>query len=434
MRRNMFFVLGVVIALAAALTIGIAVARGQGGSDLPALAPAELLAKVAQSTPQTASVSGDVAWTNDLLGTAALQLPGGDAGLASLLQSGSGRFWYQDGKIRFESQGAAGDLVVVLNGATAWLYSSQSETATEFTLPARPAGGGASEGETSTTDVAGAVDLPQKIQEMLDKLAPHATLTVSTDTVGGRDSYLLVMTPTASNTVLGTVRAAFDGETFLPLRVEAFAKGDAQPVLAAGFTRVSYDEIAAGTFDFSPPADAKVEHKTLSLPAGMLEGMMGGAFGHPPDTSTQPETSAEEPAALTLAQAEAQAGFRLVVPADPSLPFAEAYVIAPPPGGAAGSATSEAKAPVVVLRYGEGFGSVIVVETLVAETQWTQLTSALAQVPMLGTPSLFGGHQAYQLSTKLGSIVAWRQGDLGVLVAGSVSRTDLEAFAAGIHE
>ncbi|MCZ7663229.1 MAG: hypothetical protein M5U22_10050 [Thermoleophilia bacterium] len=433
MRRNMFFVLGVVIALAAALTIGIAVARGQGGSDLQALAPAELLAKVAQNTPQTASVSGDVAWTNDLLGTAALQLPGGDAGLASLLRSGSGRFWYQDGKIRFESQGSGGDLVAVLNGATAWVYSSQSGTATEFTLPAWPAGGGASEGETSTTGVAAGVDLPQKIQEMLDKLAPHATLTVSTDTVGGRDSYLLVLTPTASNTVLGTVRAAFDGETFLPLRVEVFAKGDAQPVLAAGFTRVSYDEIAAGTFDFSPPADAKVEHKTLSLPAE-LEGMMGGAFGHPSDASTQPETSAEEPAALTLDQAEAQAGFRLAVPAAPSLPFAAAYVIAPPPGGAAGSATGEAKAPVVVLRYGEGFGSMIVVETLVAETQWAQLTSALARVPMLGTPSLFGGHEAYQLGTRLGSIAAWRQADLAILVAGSVSRADLEAFAVGIHE
>ena len=47
---------------------GIAVARAQGGSDLPSLTPAELLAKVAESAPKTTTVSGDVAWTNDLLG------------------------------------------------------------------------------------------------------------------------------------------------------------------------------------------------------------------------------------------------------------------------------------------------------------------------------------------------------------------------------
>jgi len=168
-------------------------------------------------------------------------------------------------------------------------------------------------------------------------------------------------------------------------------------------------------FEFTPPADATVERTTLSLPAGLLERMMG-----------------EE-------EATAQAGFTPVVPADPTLPFSGAHVMTPPSGGMPGHASptdpaAETMAPLVALRYGEGFGSVILIETTVTDAQWTEATTALAEVPLFGTPSPFGGHEVYQLSTKLGSIVAWRQGDVVILAAGAVSRTDLEAFVAGIHE
>ncbi len=442
MRRRIYFIAGIVVALVVALTVGLTVARGQGGVALPALTPSELLANVAQEAPKTTVVHGDIAWTNDLLGGAALALPGGDGGLASLLTSGSGRLWLQEGKIRFESQGASGDMVAVLNGDTAWLYSSQLGTATEYTLPAKPDGasGAASPdalGDSGIGGLAAAADLPQKIQEMVDGLAPDATLAVTTDTVAGRASYILTLTPTAADTLVGSVQAAFDGVTFLPLQVRVFAAGDAVPVLGAGFTSVSYDEVAAGMFDFTPPADATVEHTTLSMPAGLLEGMMGKVGSHEGGTLSSEPSTKDVP--LTLDEAAAQAGFAPAVPADPTLPFGGAYVMTPPSGGLPGHASptdpaAETMAPLVALRYGEGFGSVMLIETTVTDAQWTEATAALAQVPLFGTPSSFGGHEVYQLSTKLGSIVAWRQGNVVVLAAGSVSRADLEAFVAGIHE
>jgi outer membrane lipoprotein-sorting protein len=340
-------------------------------------------------------------------------------------------------------------MVAVLNGNTAWVYSSQSGTATEYSLPALPAGSSLGDsssttatlsGGTAATGLAGTVDLPAKIQEMVDKLAPYATLTVTTGTVAGRESYTLVMTPTATNTLIGSVQAAFDGTTLLPLRVQVFATGDAEPVLAAGFTKVSYDEVSADTFDFTPPADATVEHTTLSMPPGVLDRMMSTGGAYDSDDSAAGKSGGD--ASLTLEQAAAAAGFALAVPADPALPFKGAHVMTPPSGeGTSGSAGdglggmfSDAGAPLVVLGYGEGFGSVLVMETKVTDAQWAQLTTALAQVPAFGTPSPLGGHQVYQLSTRLGSIVAWRQGDVVVLVGGSVSRADLEAFVAGIHE
>ena len=473
MHRKMFFITGVVVALVAALTVGLTVARSQEGTALSALTPVELLAKVAQEAPKTTAVSGDIAWTNDLLGAAALQMPAGDAGLASLMQGGSGRFWYQEGKLRFESQGSGGDTVAVLNGTTVWVYSSGSGTATEYTLPARPAGGTDSEASNSTDttedagvaatgDVTAALDLPRKIQDLVDSLAPRATLSVATAEVAGRASYVLTMTPTAPNTIVGSAQVAFDGKTFLPLRVQVFAKGDAQPVLEAGFTKVSYAKVSADTFEFTPPADAKVEHSTLAMPAGMLG--VGGDGSSDGGGAASPGESAKH-AELTLDEAAVRAGFALAVPSDVALPFQGAAVIdtstlggfmmsafsgsamggtaveAPAPAGGAwiSGVTAPAgvtvpDAPLVILRYGAGFGTVVVIETQIDDALWAQMTTALTQVPMLGAPSAFGGHQAYELGTRLGSLVAWRQGDVVVLMGGSVSQADLEAFASSIHE
>jgi len=442
--RKSFFVGAVVVALVVALTVGITVARSQEGASLPTLGPSELLAKVAQEAPKTTTVNGDVTWINDLLGSASVQLPGGEGGLASLLQSGSGRFWYQEGRLRFESQGSSGDIVAVVSGDSAWVYSSESGTATEYTLPTRPTGRADAE-DGAIGDATAAIDLPQKIQNMVDMLVPDATLTVTTATVAGRAVYVLTMVPSATNTVVGSVQAAFDSTTFVPLRAQVFAKGDTKPVLEAGFTKVSYDEVSAATFDFTPPADAKVEHSTLTMSAGMLYKMMG-AVGHEPDERSPAgdpgSDAARRDAELTLDEATARAGFTLAAPVAPALPFKSAAVIDASmmdalSVGATGDAPAPADvsgAPLVVLRYGQGFGTVVVFETRIDDAQWAQATAALAQVPLLGAPSAFGGHQAYQLGTRLGSLVAWRQGDVVVLVGGSVSQADLEAFASSIHE
>ena len=172
-----------------------------------------------------------------------------------------------------------------------------------------------------------------------------------------------------------------------------------------------------------------------------------------------PVSAQEVPLSARGEEAAAAAGFTLATPSDASLPFQGAAVIHPSlwegvltpglsgddAGGALGSemtsstalfaaALAPPDAPVVVLRYGEGFGTVMVIETRMTDSRWTQMGAALGTVPMLGTPGAVGDHQAYRLATALGSMMFWHQGDLMVLVAGSVSVADLEAFAASIDE
>jgi outer membrane lipoprotein-sorting protein len=428
MQRKKIMTIIAAVVLVAALTAGIAVARAQGGSDLPSLTPTELLAKVAESAPKAATVSGDVAWTNDLLGPLGLLLApsggsAGGSGIASLLQSGSGRMWLDGGKVRLESQSSQGDTAMVTDGINLWVYSSQAGTATEYALPAKPETGtatGAATGDSTASPTAG-VDLPAKIQDFINTLAPDATLVVDQVKVAGRAAYLLTMTPTATNTVIGSAQVAIDGSTFVPLQVQVFAKGDAKPVLSAGFTRVSYDPIAAGVFDFTPPQGAKVEHKSLTLPDTMIAGVDPGVA-----------KDATDAAPLTLAEAQTQAGFTLLTPASDALAFKGAHVMPASEAGASGSPALGGGAPVAILQYGEGFGSVFLVETTISAADLAKVTAELAKMPVLGTPVPVGPHAVYQVGTRLGAAMAFAENGTVVFAAGSVSQADLAALVARI--
>ena len=56
-----------VAALVVAGVVGVAASRAQGGTTLPSISPATLLAKVADAAKSPTPVSGDVAWTNGLI-------------------------------------------------------------------------------------------------------------------------------------------------------------------------------------------------------------------------------------------------------------------------------------------------------------------------------------------------------------------------------
>ncbi len=50
------------------------------------------------------------------------------------------------------------------------------------------------------------------------------------------------------------VRLALDGENYMPLRVQVYAKGSAEPAFQVGFTQVTFTPPAAENFSFTPPA------------------------------------------------------------------------------------------------------------------------------------------------------------------------------------
>jgi outer membrane lipoprotein-sorting protein len=433
MRRKTLALIVAGTVIAVALVVAVT-AGAQGPSSLPSITVSQLLQNVATKSHDTTAISGDVAWSNDLLGGTSLLSLGGNqtpAGLSSLLTGGSGRVWAQDGKVRLESQGQGGDFVVVGSGGTVWTWDSMTTTATQYTLPAASgAAAQASPSPETSLDPAAAID------QLIQKLAPDATLAVGGQaTVAGRQTYTLTFTPTSSITSFGSVAVAIDGQNWVPLQVQVFAKGDNTAVLSAGFKTVSFGPISNSLFSFTPPSGAKVVHKNVS--AGQsLHGMAGKTGGAADKGGAQHKP-------LTLAQAESQAPFLLTPSSAPTgVEFRGAFVTPTTAAGArapSGLTAGQrqvlavlAKHPTAVLDYGTGFGTVLVIESKTTATEDAQLQQQLGQVSAVGKTTV-NGVPATKLQTALGSAVTFRQGDVRVVVAGLVPWGDVTQIAGSLQ-
>ena len=236
-------------------------------------------------------------------------------------------------------------------------------------------------------------------------------------TVAGEPSYLLTMTPTSDSTTIGSVQVAIDAKTFVPLRVQVFAKDDATAVLSAGFTSVSYRHVSDGLFAFTPPASATVQQQALPSPQGLLS------------SATPAKPAAVKPLTLVSAAAKAASyGLTLAVPqqsALPSdLPFAGATVMAP----------TKTRGAIVALHYGTGFGSLVLVESQGVSGQSAGLRQQIAQLPrgLVITATIAGG-PGFELQTSLVNVAMWQHGMTTAVAAGLVPQTLLGQFLAAIH-
>lgn len=429
-RRTLTMVIAGVV-IVAVLIVGVVTAGAQGPSGLPSITVSQLLQNVATKAQGTTAVSGDVAWSNDLFGSSSPlslgnQTPGG---LSSLLSSGSGRVWAQDGKARLESQGQNGDLVVVDNGATVWTWDSMTSTATQYSAAAHKRMRAASPSPGASIDPATA------IAGLITRLTPTATLSVGGQTtVAGRAVYTLTLTPTSPITSLGSVQVAIDGHRWVPLRVQVFAKGDGKAVMSAGFKTVSFGKLSRSLFSFTPPSGATVVHKTVKAPAGIGAATggkirLGAGVQHGPLTLAQ--ARARAPFLLTPGSTPAGVSFRgaLVTPSASATAKVPAATLTP---AQRTMLTALGKHPAAALVYGTGFGTVVVIEAKTTPAQDAQLQQRLGSVSMIGRATV-NGAPAIKLQTPLGTVVTFRQGGVRVVVAGLVPESVVNQIAASLR-
>ncbi len=247
---------------------GITAATATANPTLPPRTAAELLVDV-----QTATVpgfSGTVVQTAELgLPELPVQIGGQGSSSFSSLVSGTHtlRIWYGgEDRQRLALLGTLGESDLVRNGTDLWTWSSDSNAATHYTLPARPADGAAAEPDLPT------ITPQQAADAALAALDPTTAVTTEgTDTVAGRDAYELVLAPKDSGSLIGQIRIAIDAEYHLPLRVQVVATGAPTPAFEVGFSAVSFETPDAEQFTFTPPPDATVTESTLG------GGMLGGA-------------------------------------------------------------------------------------------------------------------------------------------------------------
>jgi outer membrane lipoprotein-sorting protein len=252
-----------VVAAAAVVLVSTGVFTAQAGPSLPPKTAGQLLVDLQNA--KVDGLSGTVVQDSDL---GLPELPqtgsGGGSGASSLtsLLTGSHtlRVWYAgEDKQRVALLGSLGETDVVRNGTNAWLWTSDTNSATHLTVPAGKAG-------AEKADQLPAGVTPQQAAEAaLKALDPTtAVTTASTSTVAGRDAYELVLAPKDKSALVGQVRLAVDSKTSVPLRVQVYPKNSSNgPAFQVGFTSVSFDVPGAAQFAFNPPPGAKVTEGSL---------------------------------------------------------------------------------------------------------------------------------------------------------------------------
>ena len=466
MRSRVLILASLVVLAAIVLIVAVAVA-GAGQSDpLPGISAPDLLAKMAQAKDVTA-VSGDVAWHNGLFGDLGSVAGSGMAQLPAqspLTSDGSGRIWVSSAGVKVESQGSGGDQVVVLDKAqrAAWVYDYAANTVKKFVAT------GTAPAQTASPAPSAMMVTPEAITLYLQQVARFATVEVAGQTkVAGRDAYQLRMTPVATDTALGYVQAAIDGQTMLPLQVEVYAKGATTPVMKFGFTSVSYDGIDPAMFAFTPPAGATVTTKTVNgdqLRTRMQKAQQAHA-GKAAPTAAQKAKALQQVqhALLKRGQVAKLVPYKLAWARDyTARPYQWGYVLgkggpltasgtplmkalgaatgmklgagmmgAPATTLRHGQATTKA-GPASVLLYGQGFGTIALAQTQTTPAMQKQLQRAQKASQILGSTTV-NGAKALEIGTPLGGVIVWQKGGTTLLAGGMVPMSDLEAFAGSVR-
>ena len=246
----------VVPVLIASAAVAVPLAAN-AGVDLPTKTPAQVLALA--SGEKVVTLSGTVSQTSSL-GLPALPTTGADASAGSALELLTGSHTarvFVDGstKQRVQVLDRMAERDLVRNGSEVWLYDSKNKTAVHSVLGERSAGDSENEGKVFTPD--------QLATKLLESVDPTTTVSLGSDLrVAGRPAYNLVLTPKASETLVGSVSIAVDSETGLPLSVELFARSQQEPAFSVGFSKLDLRTPDPSLFTFTPPAGAKVTEKT----------------------------------------------------------------------------------------------------------------------------------------------------------------------------
>lgn len=260
----------VVPVVIAGVVIAVPLAANASGS-LPEKTPQELLALVAASN--VPALSGTFEQTSNLglpelpTGTGA-QGSGSTAQAASALELLTGNHTarvYTDStngakNMRLQVLDSMAERDVIRSGGDVWLYDSKKQAATHVTLPAHPDAAGS----VPDAGSAAAQTPDQLAAKLLAAVTPTTDVSVGNDvTVAGRSAYDLVLTPHATDTLVGSVSIAVDGATGLPLKVEIVPRGSADPAFTTAFTAISFDAPAADLFAFTPPAGTTVTEQAV---------------------------------------------------------------------------------------------------------------------------------------------------------------------------
>ena len=299
-------------------------------------------------------------------------------------------------RVRAELQGENGDRVLVRRGDRVSVYDGASNTLKISQKPeAAPDGASGPEGLPGAS--------PEEIDELLAEIAPSSKLTTGAPVeVAGRWAYPLTLEPRdKSVTLVERAEALVDAEAFVPLLLELYAGGRPEPVARYEAQDFQVGPVPDARFEFETPPDATVER---------LE---------PGNDRADEYSEGDEPRKVaSVEEASELAGF--TVEGLPEAPGEREEIVASSDGA--------------VLTYGSDWGAVVLAEKAGGEEGAGPIRGAEDQGGELEVPAvdLGGGVRARELSTPVGTVLSWNEGDVSYTLAGSVPAAELREAARGL--
>jgi outer membrane lipoprotein-sorting protein len=247
-------------------------------------------------------VSAQIQLTDHLLEGANLASGGGEASQLTsspLLSGASGRLWIaKDGRVRLELQSEKGDTQVYYDGHTVSMYDAATNTLYRYTPPQEGASSSESGAHHEIPSVA-------KIEEAISRLSKHADVSGATPTdIAGQAAYTVRVSPKETGSLVAGAELSWDAVHGVPLRAAIYSTESSSPVLELAATSISYGPVEPSVFEFTPPANAKVEEVVLPKPGEHQDGSAeGGEHEHPNVT-----THGSGPGAIAVLEAKAKPG------------------------------------------------------------------------------------------------------------------------------
>jgi hypothetical protein len=384
--RKLFAVLGLAVVAAVVLAAVAVSARGSSGSE----PPSEPLAQAVHdglAAPKPDGVTARITFTNNLFPSGALL---GQAG-SPLMSGASGRMWMtNDGHGRIELQSDAGDAQITWTPTRLTVYDGSSNTAYTMALPAHAASGTPDPSRLPSVD---------QISSWLTKLGAQVALSSAVPSiVAGEGAYTVSGSPAQHGGLVGRAELTWDAQNGVPLRSGLYAKGSTTPALELEATDVSFGAVSPSDVQVSPPADAKVVD--LGAPASGQSSA---------DTKTQLVTG--------LQNVQQAVPFTLVAP-DNLAGRARAKVALVGSGDSAGA---------VLVYGGQGLDSIVVLER--SASAGSPGGGALSVLPKVTIGDVTG----HELTTQLGSAVAFERDGVSYVVVGSVDGATAVSAAAALR-
>lgn len=391
-KRLIAVVMAAVVVAVTGATIALA-----AGVSVPGVKPLANALHDALSGPKVTGVTARVSFTNHLIDSSSMQ------GSNPLLSGADGRLWWSaDNGLRLELQSESGDVQIVVNHQSFWVYDTASNTVYKGQLPPQNASQAKPSGQTQPPSLT-------QIENGLKQLTQNVDLSGAVPgVVGDQPAYTVRVSPKHDGGLVGAVEGAWDAVRGVPLQAAIYAKGDASPVIELRANHVTYRDVPASVFAVSPPADAKVVN--VSVPAKNSQ-------ASDPAGASKPVTGLDAVAKAV--------NFKLSAPDTlAGMPRNEVRLL---------DIKGE---PGALITYGQGLGGIAVIEQPAGPKKPAPPTTGGGHDgsgPGLTLPTFsVNGVTGQVLNTALGTMTHFERDGIAYTVIGSVSQPVAEAAAQGL--